>query len=854
MKSYMKVLFIVMTMAVISNSLLAEGSDNITVIPRPQQIEMQDGAFSLSSKTVIVAQGKAVAEAQKLADVLRPATGFALPVKSKASRASASIQIQLLDDKTTATLGDEGYLLQVEPEKVVITANTNAGLFYGAQTLRQLLPTEIFSETKQKGIAWKIPCVEITDKPRFKWRGMMLDVSRHFFDADYVKRYIDFLAIHKINVFHWHLTDDDGWRIEIKKYPKLTEIGAWRGPDEVLPASRSHLDQRYGGFYTQEQIRDIVAYAAARHVNIMPEIDVPGHALAITGAYPETLPSVVGESKSVQGVKANAISPAREENYKMLDDIFGEVAALFPFKYIHVGGDEVNHKIWKDCPQIKSLMQREGLRNLSQVQNYFTRRLETIIRGHGRQMMGWNEILGGGNLQTETAVMSWIGTGPGIQAAKRGHPVVMTPGPFTYFDMKYPGPDERGHWWAGLVSTEKTYSFDPLGFTELNAEQSSRIFGVQACLWTEFVETPLRAEYQTYPRLCALSEVGWTDQDKRQWEDFQQRMGSHLQRLEAKALQFRVPSPAARVKEGLVTITPAYPGMEITYITDGTEPTRDSKRYTAPFKCSDTDQLRCRAFSGPRPGKIVAGAEKEPFAQWTPDKVSTEFQTLTVDATDEIRSAGTWKLEFRYKKGKHRLVMRSAALLENGRQIARDEHDGHAGGSHQRNIYSLPMKTYKPDATYKIVAEVRSDGGSDSYGNLILERSVWLEPAAMAETNISHYGSHNVQNLTDWSRDSFFWSNRPVKKGEYILLSLAEPVECSFIESRTGKLDNANADLLTDGVLEISADGKTFQQVAEFAYGTAKAEFSKKKIKAIRIRVTADGADQWLVVQNIRLK
>ena len=855
MRSFKEIMFMFVTAVIVSGSSFAVDNDGVIgIIPRPQQIQMQDGVFRLDSRTVIEAQGDALKEARMLATLLRPATGYALPVNDTKTRAKNTIQMQLLDDAEIAKLGEEGYRLRVEPKRIIITAKTNTGLFYGSQTLRQLLPPAIYADAVQTGIKWSVPCVEIEDQPRFKWRGMMLDVSRHFFDADYVKRYIDLLAIHKVNVFHWHLTDDDGWRIEIKKYPKLTELGAWRGPNEALPPSRSHLDQRYGGFYTQEKIREIVAYAAARHVNIMPEIDIPGHALAITVSYPETLPSVVGESKSVQGVKANAISPAREENYKMLDDIFAEVAALFPFDYIHVGGDEVNHKLWQNCPHVKSLMEREGLKNLSQVQNYFTGRLESIIRGHGRKMMGWNEILSGGNLHTETAVMSWISTKPGISAAKRGHPVVMSPGPYTYFDMKYPGPDERGHWWAGLVSTEKTYSFNPLGFAELDAEQLTRIFGVEACLWSEFVEDPARAEYQTYPRLCALSEVGWTAQNKRQWEDFQIRMGNHLKRLEARAVQFRIPSPAAMAKEGIVTLTPAYPGMDIYYTTDGTDPTQDSTHYTTPFQCGDLDRLRCRSFSGARSGKIIVGAEKEPFAQWTPGKVSTDFQKLTVDATDEIQSAGNWKLEFHFQKGKHKLVIRSAVLTEDGREIARDEHEGQAGGKHQRHIYSLPVKKHRPEATYKIVAEVRSDGGTNSYGNLVIDRSDWLEPKATAETNIPHHGSHQVGNLTDWSRDTFFWSSRPVRKGESILLILQEPIMCSSIESRTGKLNDANVDIITDGVLEISSDGKTFRQVAEYAYGIAKAELSKEKIKAIRILITADQADQWLVVQDILLK
>lgn len=826
------------------------------LVPRPVQWQADDGQFQLESDTVlVVSSDQLVAEAEFLAEVLAGPTGFDLPVHWKVVSGRPRIELVL---STTAPdgveFGPEGYHLQVEPDVVRITGAEAAGVFYGGQTLRQLFPVEAYAPSRQAGVDWSIPCGSVVDRPRFAWRGMMLDVSRHFFSTEYVKRYIDQLALHKINLFHWHLTDDDGWRLEIKAYPKLTEQGAWRGDDEVLPPSRGSGSERYGGFYTQDEIREIVAYAARRHISILPEIDMPGHSRAITATYPETLPTVFTDSKSVQGVVANAISPAREENYVMLEKVFAEVADLFPFEYIHIGGDEVNHKLWKDCPQIKALMEREGLKNLSQVQQYFTHRLEGIFARQGRKIIGWNEILHGGRLSQETAVMSWISAKPGIAAARDGHPVVMTPGPYTYFDMKYPGAGEKGHWWAGIVSSEKVYSFDPLGLEGLDDAAQSRVLGVQACLWTEFVDSPQRADYQTYPRLCALAEVAWTPQADRSWDDFRPRLGAQLTRLDHYGTAFRVPPPSALVDEGLVTVRPPFPEAAVHYTTDGSEPGESSRRYDAPFALEDPDQLKMQTILGARTSKVIAGAERVPFAEWTPTQCSETFHEVHFDATEAINRAGTWYLLFQYTRGGHKLVVESVQLQRNGQEIALDEHEGQAGSSHVRHRYRLPVPTYRSNDVFTVVASLRSDGGTNSYGQLVLDRSANLEPNVTVETAISHYGKHDGAQLADWDTGTFFWSNRPVRAGETVTWTFREPVAAGYVELRTGKTDDPNADIATDAVLEVSEDGEQFQALADFAYGTAKGPWTGKPLRAVRLRVTRDHRDQWLIVRELVLR
>jgi hexosaminidase len=426
---------------------------------------------------------------------------------------------------------------------VVIRAPAPAGLFYGVQTLFQLLPLEIFSSNRVQNVAWQIPCVQIEDWPRFKWRGIMFDVSRHFFSKAEVETVLDTMALHKFNTFHWHLTDDHGWRIEIKKYPKLTQIGAWRSSAgfgfDPKASDAYGPDGRYGGFYTQGDIREVVKYAAARHITVVPEIEMPGHATAALAAYPQY--SCTGgpfEPIMTAGIFNGIYDPSKEGTFEFLAGVLKEVGQLFPGKYIHVGGDEVPKDTWKTNAACQALMKREGLKNEEELQSWFMRRIEKIVNSTGHSMIGWSEILQGG-LATNAAVMDWIGGAR--EAATAGHDVVMTPTAYCYFDFyqstnKAAEPEAAG--WGGPLLLNKMYAFDPMP-TNVPPQLQSHILGTQGNLWTERIPNLKHAEYMLFPRACALAEVTWSAQNARDWDDFMRRLQLHVQRLNELNINYR---------------------------------------------------------------------------------------------------------------------------------------------------------------------------------------------------------------------------------------------------------------------------------------------------------------------------
>ncbi|HLP77610.1 MAG TPA: beta-N-acetylhexosaminidase, partial [Candidatus Paceibacterota bacterium] len=449
--------------------------------------------------------------------------------------------ISLITTDAMANLGAEGYELSVAPSGVVISAPTQAGLFYGVQTLLQLLPPEVFSATAVKKFKWEIPCVKITDAPRFPWRGLMVDVSRHFLTKEELKRMLDVMALHKLNTFHWHLVDDHGWRIEIKKYPELTNIGAWR--PEVgfgLPTnSTTAYDSqgRYGGFYTQEDIRDVVAYARKLHITIVPEIEMPGHSLAALKAYPE-FGSGPGpfEIALTAGVKRGIYSVAKPETFEFLENVLTEVFELFPGKYVHIGGDEVPKGSWTNDAACVALMEREGLKTKEELQSWFTRRIETFVSSHGKTLVGWSEIRHGG-LPGNAVLMDWIGGGR--DAARAGHDVVMSPTTYCYFDgyqarTRKTEPAASG----GFMPVRKVYSFEPVP-AGLEPEFARRILGAQGNLWTEMVPNAKHAEYMIFPRAFAMAEVTWSPKESRNYDDFLRRLKTDERRLDKLGVNYR---------------------------------------------------------------------------------------------------------------------------------------------------------------------------------------------------------------------------------------------------------------------------------------------------------------------------
>ena len=522
----------------------AADTNRPAIIPWPQKVTLEAGVFKLTPDTRVYVDSASRETGKFLTERLRKSTGYPLKTDTKFFSSTAVKGGILLTTKDANTnLGAEGYELTVAPDSVEIRAPTQAGLFYGVQTSFQLFPPEIFSSNVVTNVDWQMPCVQIEDWPRFKWRGLMLDVSRHFFSQSEVETVLDAMALHKLNVFHWHLTDDQGWRIEIKKYPKLTQVGAWRaGVGFGLDPNSTTAygpDGRYGGFYTPADIREVVKYAAVRHITIVPEIEMPGHATAALAAYPQF--SCTGGPFTIPitgGVFNGIYNPANDETFEFLDDVLTEVFQLFPGKYVHIGGDEVPKDTWKNSPECQALMKREGLKNEEELQSWFTRRIEKFVSARGRTMIGWSEILQGG-LAQNAAVMDWIGGAK--EAASAGHDVVMTPTAYCYFDFYQSSnhtTEPKAAAWGGPLTLNKMYAFEPMP-TNVPPPLQSHILGAQGNLWTEQVPNLKHAEYMTFPRASALAEVTWSAKDSRDWDDFTRRLQIHVQRLAQLGINYR---------------------------------------------------------------------------------------------------------------------------------------------------------------------------------------------------------------------------------------------------------------------------------------------------------------------------
>jgi hexosaminidase len=545
----MKKINLIVALLIIMNAILCNPlqsqakTENISIIPKPVMVkEIKAGDFVLDSDTVIIAEKALKAKAKKLAHMLEPATGFDLQIKGRDLFPSSSIILKV--DENMSRVGNEGYRLVVWPKKITITAQSETGLFYGFQTLRQLLPPEIFRQAKVSDVKWTVPAVDIEDYPRFQWRGLHLDVCRHFMPKEFVKKYIDLIALHKMNRFHWHLTEDQGWRIEIKKYPKLTEVGAWR--DETLVGHYSDKPhkfdgKRHGGFYTQDDVREIVAYATERHVVVVPEIEMPGHAQAAIASYPEL--GNTGEQQKVMtiwGVNPNIFN-ANEGTILFMQDVLKEVLGLFPSEFIHIGGDEAPKKQWEESADAQARIKELGLKDEHELQSYFIKRMDTFLAEKGRRLLGWDEILEGG-LAPGATVMSWRGEQGGITAAKAGHDVVMAPTTYTYFDYYQAEPKNEPLAIGGLLPLQNVYNYNPIP-SELSSEEAKHVLGAQAQVWTEYIPGPKKAEYMAFPRACALSEVVWTPHEKKDYKDFFERMQEHVQRLDILDVNYRKLDP-----------------------------------------------------------------------------------------------------------------------------------------------------------------------------------------------------------------------------------------------------------------------------------------------------------------------
>lgn len=508
------------------------------IIPQPVYLSLGEGRFTFNAHTVLLAEGPAAPIAAFLRADLARAAGLEL-----GQHAGTGNTVEFRLDAGLSVLGKEGYRLEITPDKVLARAPQPNGLFYALQSLRQLLPPAVFSPTLATGVDWSAPCLEIEDKPRFGWRGAMLDVGRHFMPKSFVLKFIDLLALHKLNSFHWHLTEDQGWRIEIKRYPRLTEVGAWRKESMTGHFNGSMENLQYdgtphGGYYTQEDVREVVAYAQARFVSVVPEIEMPGHSQAAVASYPELgNTGVPVEVCRVWGVNENVFN-VEESTITFLTNVLDEVMALFPGAFIHVGGDECPKKQWRESPAAQAKMRELGLEDEEQLQSWFIRRIDRYLTGKGRRLIGWDEILEGG-LAENAAVMSWRGEEGGIAAANAGHDVVMAPYQYTYLDY-YQSEDTANEPLSigGHLPLEKVYGYEPIP-AAIDADKVQHVLGAQAQLWTEYIHTPQHLEYMAFPRLCALAETTWLPAGAKDFAGFKQRLARHLQRLDAYGVNYR---------------------------------------------------------------------------------------------------------------------------------------------------------------------------------------------------------------------------------------------------------------------------------------------------------------------------
>jgi hexosaminidase len=583
----------------------SQNNSAVSIIPQPASVQPGKGNFTVRKTTSIEissADTNAKRVAGFLSKKLSAATGYAIPVKTTAVNLNTPGNIRLTLSADSST-GLEGYRLVVIPNSISITAYKPAGLFYGMQTLLQLLPKEIESSTPVNNVNWTVPATTIKDNPRFGWRGLMFDVSRHFFTKSDVKEYIDQMVRYKFNLLHLHLTDDEGWRIEIKGLPKLTEVGAWRankvGYFGTFAPPSPDEPKDYGGFYTQEDIKEIVQYAKERFVDILPEIDVPGHSLATVVSYPELSCTPGVEKYHVRAGEEimdwshghppialvdNTLCPANEKVYEFLDKVMTQVAELFPFEYIHVGGDECPKNYWEKSDAIKALMAKEGLKNMMEVQSYFEKRLEKIVTSKGKKFMGWDEILEGG-IAPSAAVMSWRGMKGGIEAAKMKHEVVMSPTDFAYIDYMQGDPIVEPRIYATLRLSD-AYKFEPLP----EGVDPKYIKGGQANLWTEQVYNMRHASYMTWPRGFAIAESVWSPQGSKNWKNFFPRVEKQFERFDIADKKYApsVYDPIWKVSKAAddqikVELSTEVEGLDIYYTFDNSFPDNYYPKYTKPL-------------------------------------------------------------------------------------------------------------------------------------------------------------------------------------------------------------------------------------------------------------------------------
>ena len=610
----MKYIFSLMFVIFLVTNAAYSQSEAVSLIPEPKSVKPLKGNFSLSAKTPLFYEGE---EGRVIAELFNEFinTNYGFKPKPQAVKPS-SRGLKGVIFRLDKDANPESYKLSVKEGLVELSGN-KAGLFYGMQTLQQLIPLE-------KRSILLLPSILVEDEPRFGYRGLMLDVSRHFFSVSYVKKFLDVMSHFKLNRFHWHLTDDQGWRIEIKKYPKLQSVAAWREPVDNVKNSGFIKDGRYGGYYTAEEVKDVVAYAAKLHITVIPEIEMPGHSTAALAAYPH-LGCTGGPYKVPQygGITKDVYCAGKDSTFLFLEDVLAEIIPLFPGDYIHIGGDETPKDRWSKCPHCQARIKKEGLKNEHELQSYFIQRIEKFMNSKGRKIIGWDEILEGG-LAPNATVMSWRGESGGIAAARQNHDVIMSPYTYLYLDYYQGDAKTEPPAFPAFLPLAKVYSYEPFS-DSLTKEQHRFIKGVQGNVWGESIRDGSHANYMTYPRALALSEIAWSPASAKNYNHFLEKLKLRLAAMERDQVNFRIPEPL-NLKDHTTTensveidLSPTVAGAIVHYTLDGTTPTTGSQKYTRPFTIQLRDNVSVHVKtlivleSGRQSGVYSASYVKKPF-------------------------------------------------------------------------------------------------------------------------------------------------------------------------------------------------------------------------------------------------
>lgn len=705
----------------------------VSIVPKPLHLEQTEEQFVLKSGMTIACEEGLKEQAEYLSQMLRQATGWEIKVRPNSRKGNIVLALD-----TVANKHSEGYSLSVNKKSIRISGADEAGVFYGLQTLLQLLPEEVYRNRLAGQIKWVVPGVQIVDHPERPWRGMMLDVARYFYDKEFVKKFIDMMAMYKLNKLQFHLIDDSGWRLEIKKYPRLTEVGAWAGPDS----------RRLGGYYTQDDIREILEYARLRQVEVIPEIEFPAHMLSAVVAYPWL--GCTGKQHEVPDqhfISRDLLCVGKESSYQFLKDVLDETVALFPSQYINIGGDEAVYTNWEQCPRCQEVMKREGLSKASELQGYLTNVVADMMKKKNRTVIGWEEIIQRGKLNEQVVALMWHNVGDTIQATRTGHKAILTPATHLYFDFpesRTPG-EVKAATWMPPISLEKCYGMEVNDYSP-----SSTVMGVQGCFWSDqFIHgtvlqeiTPLNenrseqyAEYLIFPRMLALAELAWLPKAERKYADFAERMTLQYAKLDAKGCNYRVPEPKilSMTQEGdslCFTLAPTVAGAPIRYTTDGSYPTIHSAVYNGPLRVRNKSDFHAmtvvndRHYSLPiyfAPDYSAYKQYGEFTTEWKPLQVQTSPSKWRFECTGKISGNGEYEIAFIQTGGQNVLKLGNLSLLKRDEKLAEIliNRSSQCGNP---ILGSLKVDAFEAGTPFYIEVEANGINGNDTRGLVFIRK------------------------------------------------------------------------------------------------------------------------------------